>query len=962
MQNAEYVADLHHFARAFDLGLTVLQHDMTPALFPMWYPEGYSAVWNQNCAMILARANRVLVYSDSTRNDVIAFAREHGVTLGPIEKIRLADEIGALGSETSANGADARRRFAAMPFVLSVGGIHLRKNYGLLYEVWQILRAELGDACPHLLIVGGVAWNGGETAKLIREDPRVNGHIHILDDIDDGTLSWLYDHALFTAYPSLYEGWGLPVGESLAHGKLCLSSSVSSMKEIAPELTELIDPYDRIRWAAMIRHYAASASARAWREQQIRADFVVTGWGDTCDDLLAALKRPSLAPRATPYNLGEIAFVGREGNGGDYLGTGWFRRESWGCWAKSISAEIELTLVHPPGEDLLLSVVAKTLKPAREGRQYRIRANETDIGEWHFLPLTAAGDAGQEMLVSRCRVPRAAIGDDRRLRLRIEADRLCSVADLHAGSADQRKLGLGLVAFIVEAQTSAGDPALLLGNRADTRAMLRVQPTVDLTHALTVASLRPSPMPDRWIREFAPYARGGQPRPDLGIVAQGGTIRLALGLARLRLDRGADLEIIVHAPATTPGAIRIGLFVNDRWTDVITLDDPTAHQASVRLDAATLSRSDPLRLLFIGADADSEFAIAAIRLFQDATLPIDSRSALAQNDSLRRSSGPGVDAIPPGLLGGGWYRPEPRRIWSIGDLGELRLHADPAAEAPALLSLQIGRIASGEDDDAVEIVAGDTVLLRAAFDPAAPGLVVSRNIVLVHDPKDPLDITLRPNNLLLQRQRTADGDPRCLGILISDVARPRLLPIDAGATVSIGPSSADRVLLLDGWHLPETYGCWTSEAIASLLVRPDGATHTGRLVLGCEVLASALETPPLIVQIRIDGEAAAACEVTSTLFEVVVPVGSWSTADHHVIDIEGVPPRSPRELGYSDDERRLGIRLKSIALQPEPLAKPAGNAASRRLSGQRATVNTARSRGDVSMSIEQDVRESSEPS
>src|SRR5438045_6658259 len=95
---------------------------------------------------------------------------------------------------------------------------------------------------PHLVIVGGVSWDGENTERFFKQDRRIEGLVHILDEIDDAALDRLYRNCLFTVYPSLYEGWGLPVGESLNYGKICIATNTSSVPEIAPALTDLLDP------------------------------------------------------------------------------------------------------------------------------------------------------------------------------------------------------------------------------------------------------------------------------------------------------------------------------------------------------------------------------------------------------------------------------------------------------------------------------------------------------------------------------------------------------------------------------------------------------------------------------------------------------------------------------------------------------------------------------------------------
>jgi glycosyltransferase involved in cell wall biosynthesis len=70
----------------------------------------------------------------------------------------------------------------------------------------------------------------------------LSGKIILKSDVSDEELDALYDKCMFTIYPSLYEGWGLPISESLGKGKLCVCSNTSSMPEAGREFALYIDP------------------------------------------------------------------------------------------------------------------------------------------------------------------------------------------------------------------------------------------------------------------------------------------------------------------------------------------------------------------------------------------------------------------------------------------------------------------------------------------------------------------------------------------------------------------------------------------------------------------------------------------------------------------------------------------------------------------------------------------------
>lgn len=919
MQNSDYAAELAQLARQHELTLSVLMHDMTPALFPHWYDEGYSASWERNCATMLAHANRLLVYSDSTRKDVASFAEKYKISMPFVAKIRLADEVGTLESTPTIEGVRAQEIFRNRPYVLAVGGIHLRKNYGLLYDTWLILRETMGDNCPHLVIVGGVSWNGTETARVMRGDPKVNSHIHILENIDDGTLDWLYDHALMTAYPSLYEGWGLPVGESLAHGKICLSSDSSSMKEIAPEITDLINPFDRIRWASMIQHYATSSSSRMTREAEIREKFAITSWRHTADNIVEALSCESTTRPAPIYNLGDIALAGAEGEGGAYLASGWFSAEEWGRWAKSRTPMIELELAHIPDEDVVLTLLARVLKPTHEALHYDVRVNGRSVGSWHFPPRTD-GPIDFDTLLNRVVIPRDTIGTTGKLRIELVGDRICAVCEVTPDSADPRRLGLGLSAFMIECQSLASDAAVLFSTRPDVRAALGVAPTVDLPTMLTETAHRPSIVPDTAIRRFRPFCQVGVPDDLEGVAADSGCLTFAFGITRLRLDRAANVQFVIDAPhASADRPVIITIFANDLCLQTINLEtyDPTMVEFAI--PQSLLASSEPLNLSFFGAGAKkagvTEFFVSMIRFTQGMLLPSEQRTMLAPDQSLLLGLTHNRQPAPPHMLAGGWSALEEDGIWSLGATGRLRFAIAPEMINDAVLLLDIGRIASGREDDTITIFAADDSKI-AEFDFSFAIGLHRRIAIPLHaaaNSSGEIDIRLVPNNQSWPSRHTSHPDPRRLGVRLSEMS-VHVLPNDLDEMPAC-PSApmSESILTLDGWHDWEPEGRWTAEPSATFVFRTPKAGLTpiihgdmlvstegdvGELSLCYSLNAGSTE----LVRIRPRDAAA-----------IALPLSNATDPGIYMVTLSGIELVTPMSLGINEDVRPVGFRLRSLS-------------------------------------------------
>lgn len=115
----------------------------------------------------------------------------------------------------------------------------------------------------------------------LRFDLRVKNRFRLLDHVTDSDLAMLYQKAYFTLFPSLYEGWGLPLAESLAHGKFCLASNSSSLPEVGGALVDYIDPWATNLWAGRIAYYLDHPEEVVRKERLIREQYIPPSWEDT---------------------------------------------------------------------------------------------------------------------------------------------------------------------------------------------------------------------------------------------------------------------------------------------------------------------------------------------------------------------------------------------------------------------------------------------------------------------------------------------------------------------------------------------------------------------------------------------------------------------------------------------------------------------------------------------------------
>jgi glycosyltransferase involved in cell wall biosynthesis len=125
-------------------------------------------------------------------------------------------------------------------FVLAVGTLEPRKNLPRLVAAYSTLDRELQDSHP-LVVVGALGWQTGETLEALRG---LGDRATVLGYVSDGALAEMYRRCSVFCYPSLGEGFGLPVLEAMAAGAAVLTSRISSLPEVGGDAVEYVDPHD----------------------------------------------------------------------------------------------------------------------------------------------------------------------------------------------------------------------------------------------------------------------------------------------------------------------------------------------------------------------------------------------------------------------------------------------------------------------------------------------------------------------------------------------------------------------------------------------------------------------------------------------------------------------------------------------------------------------------------------------
>ncbi len=195
-----------------------------------------------------------------------ATARDAVALLGAARaRLRVIPEAasGAFRPHTEAERTAARRRWAAgRRYVLALGTIEPRKNLKSLLHAWAMLGEDAEAAQPRLLVAGGRGWLADDLPALA-ERLGLGDSVRWLGRVPDADLPALVAGAECLVYPSLYEGFGLPVLEAMASGTPVVTSNVSSLPEIAGDAALLVDPRPADELAAACRRLLGDPALRA---------------------------------------------------------------------------------------------------------------------------------------------------------------------------------------------------------------------------------------------------------------------------------------------------------------------------------------------------------------------------------------------------------------------------------------------------------------------------------------------------------------------------------------------------------------------------------------------------------------------------------------------------------------------------------------------------------------------------
>jgi glycosyltransferase involved in cell wall biosynthesis len=275
------------FRRAGAPPAVVFVHDLAFRVRPREVPWQQRLYFGTVLPRALRHAAAVIVPSESTRRDLLQAYRIAGLD----QRVHVVTE--GLAPETARGPLPEGLEPG---FILAVGTVEPRKNYPRLLAAYRRLRGRQGalpfiingrPGVPDLVIAGREGWAYGDALQRIAAEPGVR----YLGHVDEATLTALYDSASVLAFPSLYEGFGLPLLEAMAHGVPAVVGEAGALPELALGAALTVNAEDEAAIASALERLLADEGLRAKLGEEGRRRAKGYTWKNAAERTLEVMRR-----------------------------------------------------------------------------------------------------------------------------------------------------------------------------------------------------------------------------------------------------------------------------------------------------------------------------------------------------------------------------------------------------------------------------------------------------------------------------------------------------------------------------------------------------------------------------------------------------------------------------------------------------------------------------------------------
>lgn len=260
------------WTRASQVRPVYMVHDLIPITNPEFCRAGEADKHELRVRNVLASAVGVIGNSQATLDSLETFAAR--------ETLDTPSTIAApLGTDLRLNPHGRIARQSRPTFVV-LGTIEARKNHLMLLEMWRGMVARLGADTPRLLIIGQRGWECEQVFEILDHDEILRGAVIEVGRCTDPELTAHLKNARALLFPSLVEGYGLPLIEALHAGVPVIASDLPVFREIGQNIPDFLDPMDPAAWERQILSYASDESASRAAQLERLEGYRAPSWAD----------------------------------------------------------------------------------------------------------------------------------------------------------------------------------------------------------------------------------------------------------------------------------------------------------------------------------------------------------------------------------------------------------------------------------------------------------------------------------------------------------------------------------------------------------------------------------------------------------------------------------------------------------------------------------------------------------
>lgn len=266
--------------------IATIIYDIIPIMFPYFFHQDTLYKYLTYFVSQLKYSDLIITNTKAIQDDIIDVANRAGY-LPPELKFSVV-ELGSDFKESGAKEKIDKRAFNVVKsgkYVICVGTIEPRKNHRLLLDAFDKGFKQLG---LNLVFIGRVGWNSEKLLSRMKNHKDLDVNFFFLQNVNDITVDYLYKNAFALAFPSYYEGFGLPLIEGLSRQIPVIASDVRVLREVGKDWCDYFDNESVDDFLSILRYYVDNKKEYNEKKKQL-ADYKINTWDNSANNMLKEL-------------------------------------------------------------------------------------------------------------------------------------------------------------------------------------------------------------------------------------------------------------------------------------------------------------------------------------------------------------------------------------------------------------------------------------------------------------------------------------------------------------------------------------------------------------------------------------------------------------------------------------------------------------------------------------------------